>query len=291
MKRNRGRTVQPQPEDLSSRSLRDRGRSLRDRARSLKEDRRSPPEVRRSMREGERYMRFRNQGEKEEEEEMDEDGGQDEEDRGQEEDERGRDDEERGREENLIHILGRLRGRSHDMQGACDWCFRVSTPQFSLPVSDGEELKLFCSESCFSHYRRAVFKVGRAGAGNVCDNCKQVRQDTLVVQDNTRKMYFCSTTCLNLYREGISSSSENLERATERPTVKVKPDHILKKPELKNREIENRRYKCIGGNVNGIRKTAVRDRQQRRVPADQRLGVVPHIQLAGSNRPQVFFNN
>ena len=77
------------------------------------------------MREGERYMRFRNQGEKEEEEEMDEDGGQDEEDRGQEEDERGRDDEERGREENLIHILGRLRGRSHDMQGKYD--FHISS--------------------------------------------------------------------------------------------------------------------------------------------------------------------
>ena len=72
--------------------------------------------MRRSVREGERYMRFRNHGEKEEDEE-DEDGGQDEEDRVQEEDERVRDDEERGREENLIHILGRLRGRSPDMQG------------------------------------------------------------------------------------------------------------------------------------------------------------------------------
>ncbi len=39
--------------------------------------------------------------------------------------------------------------------GACDWCFRVCPAQFSLPVTDNDrdQVKNFCSEACFDHYR------------------------------------------------------------------------------------------------------------------------------------------
>ena len=90
-------------------------------------------------------------------------------------------------------------------EGTCDWCFQVKPPQFSLS-GDAEASKIFCSDNCFSQYRRAIFK-----QTSECVSCKKTVQNGEDLLTPHGKLLFCNKKCKETYEEASSSSLSSEE--------------------------------------------------------------------------------
>lgn len=85
------------------------------------------------------------------------------------------------------------------LENNCSWCHQTIGPQSTeiLGISQGTK---FCSENCFSYWRRASFKRAKT-----CDFCKNVRNAVSYVDfnDGATQLQFCSDKCLNQYKMQI----------------------------------------------------------------------------------------
>ena len=84
-------------------------------------------------------------------------------------------------------------------QVTCTWCQKRAAKSFKS-IDGGTETRAFCSEVCFTHWRRAFFKRNK-----VCNWCRHVRHTLSYVdfQDGDQQLQFCSNKCLNQYKMNI----------------------------------------------------------------------------------------
>ncbi|XP_025206440.1 sine oculis-binding protein homolog [Melanaphis sacchari] len=86
-------------------------------------------------------------------------------------------------------------------QMICGWCDKTLIAKaFTFRTAESDNEKVFCSEQCFSHYRRANFKRNKT-----CDWCRHLRHTVNCVdfQDGDHQLQFCSDKCLNQYKMNI----------------------------------------------------------------------------------------
>lgn len=95
----------------------------------------------------------------------------------------------------------------------CSWCFKRTERPYAtheFGASDAEKVrKIFCSESCFGHYRRALFK-----QSSVCDWCKDACSGnggkTAHASDSHGQQFnFCSDKCLLEYENSVSRVAQS----------------------------------------------------------------------------------
>lgn len=95
----------------------------------------------------------------------------------------------------------------------CTWCRKSDHKQLSLDTPTGT--RIFCSEVCFTQYRRASFKKSKT-----CDWCKHVRHTVNYVefQDGETQLQFCSEKCLNQYKMSIfcKETQEHLQNMSKK---------------------------------------------------------------------------
>jgi hypothetical protein len=84
------------------------------------------------------------------------------------------------------------------VENNCSWCHQDIETQSTEIIGSGGTI--FCSENCFSYWRRASFKRAKT-----CDFCKNVRNAVSYVDfnDGTTQLQFCSDKCLNQYKMQI----------------------------------------------------------------------------------------
>ncbi|XP_065224584.1 sine oculis-binding protein homolog isoform X2 [Planococcus citri] len=92
---------------------------------------------------------------------------------------------------------------------SCGWCHKIGPVKcFTFKMANCN--KVFCSEVCFTHYRRANFKRNKT-----CDWCRHVRHTVNYVdlQDGDSQYQFCSDKCLNQFKLDIfcQETKEHLE--------------------------------------------------------------------------------
>ncbi|XP_050428521.1 sine oculis-binding protein homolog B [Adelges cooleyi] len=83
----------------------------------------------------------------------------------------------------------------------CGWCDKaIAAKAFTFRTAEPNIEKVFCSEQCFSQYRRANFKRNKT-----CDWCRHLRHTVNCVdfQDGDHQLQFCSDKCLNQYKMNI----------------------------------------------------------------------------------------
>ncbi|XP_040564557.1 uncharacterized protein [Lepeophtheirus salmonis] len=172
--------------------------------------------------------------------------------------------------------------------GICSWCLHTldqpRSSQFTMSILDdptSNKNKIFCSERCFTLYRRAAFKKNK-----YCDLCKKPTFSTACIQYQTSfedKLIFCSESCLKTYkfeetsrREKLSNISASSRRVlsdnllaqskaiphqhkksnkqsrrlqekshSQTPIVKIKPDIALKSNENSRKKQQNPRVDQI----------------------------------------------
>ncbi|XP_050534702.1 sine oculis-binding protein homolog B [Daktulosphaira vitifoliae] len=86
-------------------------------------------------------------------------------------------------------------------QMLCGWCDKtIASKAFTFCTNEPNNEKVFCSEQCFSQYRRANFKRNKT-----CDWCRHLRHTVNCVdfQDGDHQLQFCSDKCLNQYKMNI----------------------------------------------------------------------------------------
>ncbi|RMZ93157.1 sine oculis-binding -like protein [Brachionus plicatilis] len=84
----------------------------------------------------------------------------------------------------------------------CNWCMRPG--EGTLTINLQEQIKKFCSESCFSRWRRSIFKYEK-----ICDSCKK---DIKCVQspffyylkEYDQHFQHCSYLCFLSFKEILS---------------------------------------------------------------------------------------
>ena len=78
---------------------------------------------------------------------------------------------------------------------SCEWCHRAtaSSTQFTMRT-EGMRKKIFCSERCFSQFRRAAFKKSK-----VCDWCRKTADKfiTAARENKGAKLQFCRYSTLS----------------------------------------------------------------------------------------------
>jgi hypothetical protein len=74
----------------------------------------------------------------------------------------------------------------HELIDYFSFQFTMTEPNSSKtrPSSSASSKKSFCSERCFSHYRRAAFKKNKA-----CDWCRKKNEGTII--DGDTQLQFC----------------------------------------------------------------------------------------------------
>lgn len=188
-------------------------------------------------------------------------------------------------------IAKKVKTSQNDEIGTCDWCFQAKPPQFCLPPDSATTTttsnKLFCSDQCFSQYRRAIFK-----QSTECDACKKTIQTTAALETlvGELRLHFCDAVCqqafdsvslqphpvpspdqpdpllvnpahillvqAKAYLQNQLQASHNKERVeaevqkeNDKPKLTIKPDHILKTPVNINKN-------------NILRRMALQDKQE-----------------------------
>jgi len=197
----------------------------------------------------------------------------------------------------------------------CSWCFQDRPPQFFLPASK-TKISVFCSESCFSQYRRAVFKQTKT-----CSTCRKTIpiNDSLIIQTNTEdgRQYFCTNKCKALYvktsvqqqpsQEVLLTPSQLLlakawlqsrinqrskptteTQTQEKQSLKVKPDHQLLAPPSLSRVSKTRRMAIRDQPTRRFREmqNAERRRRQREQKTAQEANGLSNSQLPKSQFPK-----
>ncbi|XP_059079793.1 sine oculis-binding protein homolog A-like isoform X1 [Tigriopus californicus] len=86
---------------------------------------------------------------------------------------------------------------------SCDWCRnKLNSNQFTMRSEVDQKVRSFCTERCFSQYRRAAFKKSK-----VCDWCRKsplaaesggMRTISMVEKNN--QLNFCDEQCLGQYK-------------------------------------------------------------------------------------------
>lgn len=87
----------------------------------------------------------------------------------------------------LYYILNGI--DSPVQQITCGWCDKTLTAKaFTFRTAESDNEKVFCSEQCFSQYRRANFKRNKT-----CDWCRHLRHTVNCVdfQDGAHQLQFC----------------------------------------------------------------------------------------------------
>lgn len=84
----------------------------------------------------------------------------------------------------------------------CNWCFNSGECSFTTEANG--QKKKFCHETCFSKWRRYMFKYE-----NICDNCKKGTKninDPFVYhfKENDQHFQYCGYLCFLSFKESLS---------------------------------------------------------------------------------------
>eukprot|EP00090_Calanus_glacialis_P021895 TRINITY_DN33754_c0_g1_i1.p1 TRINITY_DN33754_c0_g1~~TRINITY_DN33754_c0_g1_i1.p1 ORF type:complete len:456 (-),score=101.22 TRINITY_DN33754_c0_g1_i1:21-1334(-) len=123
------------------------------------------------------------------------------------------------------HIAKRVKTNQDDEIGTCGWCFQAKPPEFCLPGDTNSSSKLFCSDQCFSHYRRAIFK-----QTSECHACKKaiLTSASLEIHIGQTKLHFCDIMCRQTF-ESMSLQQSSISPIQEEPADPLifAPAHLL----------------------------------------------------------------
>lgn len=86
---------------------------------------------------------------------------------------------------------------------SCDWCRnKLNSNQFTMRSEVDQKVRSFCTERCFSQYRRAAFKKSK-----ICDWCRKspLAADsggmrTISMMEKNNQLNFCDEQCLGQYK-------------------------------------------------------------------------------------------
>lgn len=84
----------------------------------------------------------------------------------------------------------------------CNWC--ISPGEGTFTIKTQEQIKKFCSESCFSRWRRSIFKHGK-----ICDSCKNDMNNVqspffYYLKECDQHFQYCSYICFINFKENLS---------------------------------------------------------------------------------------
>ncbi|CAF0872587.1 unnamed protein product [Brachionus calyciflorus] len=84
----------------------------------------------------------------------------------------------------------------------CSWCFNTGESLFTVKI--GNQNKKFCHETCFSKWRRSLFKFDK-----ICDNCKKdiktvQKPYNYYLRENDQHFQYCGYLCFLSFKESLS---------------------------------------------------------------------------------------